>query len=71
MAGMRCAKRAKRALEKPGFVFISADGSHFHCRAPNGRKITVVLGHKEISEASLKKTVGLGDVAWTDFEEQY
>lgn len=48
MAGMRSAKRAKRAQKKLGFVFISADGSHFHYRAPNGRKITVVLGHKEI-----------------------
>jgi len=71
MAGMRSAKRARRALEKLGFVFISSDGSHFHYRAPNDRKITVVLGHKEISEASLKKTVALGDVAWTDFEAQY
>ncbi len=71
MAGMRSAKRARRALEEVGFVFVGADGSHFHYRAPNGRKITVVLGHKEISEASLKKAVALGDVAWTDFEAQY
>jgi predicted RNA binding protein YcfA (HicA-like mRNA interferase family) len=71
MAGMRSTKRARRALERLGFVFIDADGSHYHYRAPNGRKITVVLGHKEISEASLRKTCALTDVAWSDFEEQY
>lgn len=71
MAGMRSTKRARRALEKLGFMFMGASGSHYHYRAPNGRKITVVLGHKEISEASLKKTVALGDIAWSDFEERY
>lgn len=71
MAGMRSTKRAKRVLAKLGFVLLDADGSHYHYRAPNGRKITVVLGHKEISEVSLRKTCTLADVAWSDFEEQY
>jgi predicted RNA binding protein YcfA (HicA-like mRNA interferase family) len=71
MPGMRSTQRAKRALQKLGFVFIDAGGSHYHYRAPNGRRITVVLGHKEISEASLKKTCALAGVAWSDFEEQY
>lgn len=71
MVGMRSARRARRALEKLGFEFITADGSHYHYRAPNGRKITVVLVHREISEASLRKTCALADVAWADFEQQY
>jgi len=71
MAGMRSARRARRAFEKLGFACIDADGSHYHLRAPNGRKITIVLGHREISEASLRKTCALADVAWSDFEKQY
>ena len=71
MAGMRSTRRAKRALEKLGLVFIDADGSHFHYRGPSGRKITIVLGHGEISEASLRKACMLADIAWSDFEEQY
>ncbi|MDQ2743363.1 MAG: type II toxin-antitoxin system HicA family toxin [Chloroflexota bacterium] len=71
MAGMCSTKRVRRALEKLGLAFIDADGSHYHYRAPNGRTITIVLGHTEISEASLKKTCALAGVAWSDFEEQY
>lgn len=71
MAGMRSTKRAKRTLERLGFVLIDTDGSHYHYRGPNGRKITVVLGHKEISAASRKKTCTLEDIAWSEFEERY
>jgi predicted RNA binding protein YcfA (HicA-like mRNA interferase family) len=71
MPAMRSTRQARRALEKLGFVFIDADGSHYHYRSPNGRKVTVVLGHREISEASLRKVCVLADVAWSDFEEQY
>jgi predicted RNA binding protein YcfA (HicA-like mRNA interferase family) len=71
MPGMRSTQRASRALQKLGFLFVDADGSHYHYRAPNGRRITIALGHREISEASLKKTCVLANVAWSDFEEQY
>lgn len=71
MAGMQSATRARRALEKLGFEFNDADRSHYHYRAPSGRKITVVLRHREIPVASLRKTWALADVAWSDFEQQH
>ncbi|MSQ10843.1 MAG: addiction module toxin, HicA family [Dehalococcoidia bacterium] len=61
-------RRVVRALERLGFGVRKVEGSHYHFRHPDGRRLVIPF-HGEVRVGLLLDSLKLANITWEAFEE--
>jgi predicted RNA binding protein YcfA (HicA-like mRNA interferase family) len=64
-------RRLRRALLAAGCVVLRESGSHAVILFPNGRKVTLPLGHREVYETFVIRACRDGGVPYCDLLARY
>jgi predicted RNA binding protein YcfA (HicA-like mRNA interferase family) len=64
-------RRTERALTALGCSVLRQSGSHKTLQFPNGRVVTLPLGHREVYEPFVIRACRDGGIGYSDFLQKY